>query len=96
MTYDEFLRQLGKAGLSIRAFADLLHMNPNSITNYAHATEVPDHLAVIAALMGEMGEQKIDFRQVLSRIELKSKKPRGSGGTGRFGGDRQQDLDLIP
>jgi transcriptional regulator with XRE-family HTH domain len=95
MSYDEFLRQLGKAGLSVREFAGLLRMNPNSVSNYAHTSEVPDHLAVIAALMGEMGEHRLDFRTVLSRIELRSKKPRGGAGPGRFGGDRQQDLDLL-
>ena len=96
MKYDEFLRQLGKAGLSIREFADLLRMNPNSVSNYAPTGEVPDHLATIAALMGEMGEHRLDFRKVLGRIELRSKKPRGSAGPGRFGGDRQQDLDFVP
>lgn len=96
MSYEEFLRQIGKAGLSIREFAELLRMNPNSVSNYAHTGEVPDHLAVIAALMGEMGEQQIDFRKVLGRIELRAKRPRGNAGPGRFGGDRQQDLDLLP
>jgi len=58
-------------------------MNPNSVTNYAKSGEVPSHLAVIAALLGEMAERKIDFRTVLSKIEIEHKKPRG--GAGRFG-----------
>jgi len=32
------------------------------VTNYAKSGEVPSHLAVIAALLGEMAERKIDFR----------------------------------
>ena len=35
MTYDEFQRQIGKAGLTIREFADLVKMHRNSVTNYA-------------------------------------------------------------
>lgn len=91
MYYDEFQRQLGKAGVTIREFATLIKMNRNSVTNYAKSGEVPSHLAVIAALLGEMAERKIDFRDVLSKIEIEPKKPRG-GGTGRFGGIKQDDL----
>ncbi|WP_411726883.1 XRE family transcriptional regulator [Methyloglobulus sp.] len=91
MNYDEFQRQLGKAGVTIREFATLIKMNSNSVTNYAKSGEVPSHLAVIAALLGEMAERKIDFREVLSKIEIEPKKPRG-GGTGRFGVIKQEDL----
>jgi len=92
MNYDEFQRQLGKAGLTIREFAALIKMNRNSVTNYAKSGEVPSHLAVIAALLGEMAERKIDFRAALSKIEIEPKKPRGGGNTGRFGGIKQDDL----
>ena len=34
MPYEEFHRLIGKAGLSIKEFAELLGMRPNSITNY--------------------------------------------------------------
>lgn len=91
MYYDEFQRQLGKAGVTIREFATLIKMNRNSVTNYAKSGEVPSHLAVIAALLGEMAERKIDFRDVLSKIDIEPKKPRG-GGTGRFGVIKQEDM----
>ena len=96
MPYEEFIRQLGKAGLSVRAFAELIGMNRNSVSNYARTGEVPAHLAVIAALMGEMGEHNLNFRAVLERIDLEPKKPRGGSRRGRFGGDRQSDLDFGP
>lgn len=85
MIYEEFRRQLGKAGLTAKDFAELVKLNSNSITNYAKSGEVPSHLAVIAALLGEMAERKIDFRDVLSRIEIEPNKPRGAG----FGGSKQ-------
>lgn len=92
MTYDEFQRQIGKAGLTIRQFAELVKMNRISLSNYGKKGEVPSHLAVIAALMGEMADRKIDFREVLSRIDIVPKKPRGAGMQGKFGGDKQEEL----
>ncbi len=89
MNYEEFRRQLGKAGLTAKSFAELVKLNSNSITNYAKSGEVPSHLAVIAALLGEMAERKIDFRDVLSRIEITPNKPRGAG-IGKFGGKQNE------
>jgi len=92
MTYDEFLRQIGKAGLTIRQFAELTKMNRISLSNNKKKGHVPSHLAVISVLLGEMAERKIDFHAALSGIDIIPKKPRGAGMNGRFGGDRQPDL----
>ena len=94
MTYEAFLKSLGRAGLSVRAFADLVGMKPNSVSNYARMGEVPRHLAVIAALCGEMNVCGIDYQRVVSRIGAEPKKPRGAAKLGRFGGDRQEQLEL--
>lgn len=94
MTYEEFSRQLGKAGLTVREFAELIKMHPNSITNCRKKGDVPSHLAVTVALMGELAERHVNFRDVLLKIEITSKKPRGAG-KGKFGGNKQNDLDLF-
>lgn len=94
MTYEEFQRQVGKAGLTMKAFAALICMNPISLSNYARQGDVPAHLAIIAALLGEMADKGLDYRAVLVRLELTAKKPRGAGRPGRFGGSRQSPLDL--
>ncbi len=93
MNYQEFQRHVSKAGLKIHELADLLKMNRSSISNYAKKGEVPAHLAVIAALLGEMKEKEIDFQQVISRIEFAAKSPRGAGHN-KFGGNKQQSLEL--
>lgn len=95
MTYDEFLRQLGKAGLTVREFAALVKMNRNSVTNCAQRGGVPSHLAVIVTLMAEMAEHRVDFRQALSELEIGPKKPRGAATKGRFGGSRQAVLPIT-
>ena len=94
MTYDEFKRQLGKAGLNISQFAKLIKQTPNSITNYASHAEVPPHLAIISSLMGDMADAGLDFKKTLSKIEIRANKPRGGAKKGKFGGSRQEMLNL--
>jgi hypothetical protein len=94
MTYDEFRRQIGKAGLTVKEFAELIKQTPNSITNYAKQDEVPPHLAIIAALMADMAEAGSDFRATLTRIQFDASKPRGGATRGRFGGSKQINLQL--
>jgi hypothetical protein len=94
MTYADFQAELTRAGLTVRAFAELVAMNPNSVSNYARANEVPTHLALIAALIGEMGARGVDFRAVIAKVELTPKRARGRARRGSFGGDPQVPLDL--
>lgn len=68
MTYTEFRRLLGKAGLTAKEFAGLLSLHPNSITNYSSQGEVPLHFAVIVTLMSDMAEQGLDFRSSIFSI----------------------------
>ena len=94
MPYAEFLSELVRAGLSVRAFADLIGMNPNSISNYARGGEVPAHLALIAVLVAELSTQGIDYRRAIAKVDITLKKPRGGARQGHFGGDPQNSLDL--
>jgi transcriptional regulator with XRE-family HTH domain len=94
MSYTDFLLELERARLSIRAFAELMGMNPNSISNYARNGELPTHLALIAVLVAELDSHGLDYRQAIAKVEVAPKKPRGGACRGRFGGDRQISLDL--
>lgn len=92
MTYGEFQRHIGKAGITLKEFASLIRINRGSLSNLSKKGQVPSHLAVIAALLGEMKDKGIEFEEVLSRIDIAPKKARGAGKEGRFGGDKQGDL----
>lgn len=94
MTYADFIKELGRASLTVRAFADLVCMHRNSVSNYARSGEVPNHLGLIAALLAELHTRGIDYRPVIERVAPASKKPRGRGKAGQFGGDPQQQLEL--
>lgn len=96
MPYSEFTAELAKIGLSVRAFAELIGMNPNSISNYAREGELPSHLAQIALLMVGVSELGGSYRDIMSRVAPTMKKPRGAARRGRFGGDRQTSMDLRP
>lgn len=83
MDYEEFRRHLGKAGLTNKAFAELLSINEKSITNMAQKPEIPNHYAVIALLMGELADNGIEFKEKVLNLELKLAKPRGKGFTSK-------------
>lgn len=94
MVYAEFISRLERIGLTVRGFAELIGMNPNSISNYARKGELPSHLALIAVLVVAVGEMGGDYRHIISSVGVTPKKPRGSGRRGQFGGDRQTRLEL--
>ena len=94
MSYSDFIAKLQRIGLSVRAFAELIGMNPNSLSNYARGGELPAHIALIAVLVVAVGEMGGDYRQVMSKVVLTPKKPRGRARRGRFGGAPQQDMEF--
>ncbi len=93
MPYSEFLVELERAGLSVRSFAELIGMNPNSITNYAGRGELPQHIALVAVLVAEMATRGLNYRHAIAKV-APTRKPRGAARRGHFGGDRQANLDL--
>lgn len=71
MDYEELKRQIGKAGLTNKAFAELIGINPNSVTNFKR-TKVPSNIAIIAVLMAEMKEHGVDFEIPIKNIKDKN------------------------
>lgn len=87
MTYQEFLKQLDKAEMSIKEFAHLIKRTPNALTNYASKGEVPAHIAIIATLCAHMHLAGYDYRGVIAGIDFAGMKPREDGVKG-FRGNR--------
>jgi len=69
MPYTEFQRLVGKAGLSIKEFAALLDMKPNSMTNYSKQGVAPTHIAVIVALISTMKDEGLDFYPIFEKVK---------------------------
>lgn len=75
MDYDELVRNIGKASLTIKEFAKLIKANPNSITNLSNK-KVPKNLAIIAVLLGELVNKKIDYKPLFKKMDLEPQKAR--------------------
>ena len=95
MPYADFLAEVERAGMTVRGFAELIGMNPNSITNYAKRGDLPQHIALVIVLVAEMAAHGIDYRTIIAKV-APTRQPRGATRRGRFGGDRQINLDLQP
>ncbi|MDC4790569.1 XRE family transcriptional regulator, partial [Acinetobacter baumannii] len=67
--YSEFQRLIGKAGLTIKVFAEFLRMNTNSITNYHKVGIVPSHIAIIISLISTMKDKGLDFYEVFEKLK---------------------------
>ncbi len=65
--YQELKRQIGKAGLNNTSFAELIKIHPKSVTNFK-TNGVPNHISIIAVLIAEMAERKIDFKKIINEI----------------------------
>jgi len=81
MTYLEFKRHVGKAGLSIDDFSSLLGVRPASVSNYSKKGRVPTPYAVIAVLLGDAADQGTDPIKVLARYGVRTK---GAGSLSRL------------
>lgn len=92
--YEDFIMELNKAGLTVRRFANLMGMQPNSVSNNKKTGEIPMHLAVIASLLAELSSRSIDYIPIFDRLEPSRKKPRGAAKSGKFAGDPQGVLEL--
>ena len=76
MNYVELTRNIAKAGLDIKEFAELIKANPNSITNLKSKKKVPKNIGIIAVLLGEMKEAKLPFKDYLNSLKLEEQKAR--------------------
>ena len=76
MNYDELIRNIGKAGLDIKEFAELIKANPNSITNLKSKEKMPKNLVIIAVLLSEMKEAQLPFKTCLNKLNLEEQKAR--------------------
>jgi len=94
VTYDDFIIELNRARLSVRRFAELMSMQPNSVSNNKKKGDVPVHLAVIASLLAEMASCDIDYAPIFERLKPDRKKSRGAARTGKFAGNPQGMLEF--
>lgn len=93
MDYEEFVRNIGKAGLNIKKFAVLMQMSESSITNLKNKSTVPKHLAVIVTLLGHIKDKKLDFIDLFDNLDIKPQKYRIKDKFGGIRGRKKKTID---
>lgn len=76
MNYEELTRNIAKAGLDIKEFAELIKANPNSITNLKSKEKIPKNIAIIAVLLGEIVDKGLEYKHFFEKLDLKEQKAR--------------------
>lgn len=77
MTYDELAFYIHNSGMSIKEFADLLNMQPNSITNLKkEGTPIPKLLFAVALLVYKVNQLGGNAREALKPFEFEKIKPK--------------------
>lgn len=83
MNYREFKRNIGKSGLTLNEFAQLLKMSTNSVTNLSKKEKVPKNLAIIATLLGEMADKGVEYKHLFENMDIEQQKSRVQGAFGK-------------
>jgi len=68
MTYTDLQIELLEIGLSIKDLANLLGMNPNSITNYKRTKVIPLNLAITISLISYLKKQALPQKILLMKL----------------------------
>lgn len=68
MNYQDFKNCIRRSGLGLKEFANLLGMNPRSISNYSKPGVVPGHLAVIALMAMELKRRDVDLDCLFAKL----------------------------
>ncbi len=76
MNYEELTRNITKAGLDIKEFAELIKANPNSITNLKSKEKMPKNIVVIAVLLGEIVDKGLEYKYLFEKLDLEEQKAR--------------------
>ena len=71
MTYTDLQIELLEIGLSIKDLANLLGMNPNSITNYKRTKVIPLNLAITISLISYLKKTGITPENIINEIKKK-------------------------
>ena len=79
MTFIDFKKLLLDAELTIPKFTELIKVSEKNIQAYKKKKEVPNTIATVAAYIKKMNKEGMDFKTLVSDLELKQKEKKGSG-----------------
>jgi len=79
MTFIEFKKSLLDAEITLPKFSKLIKVSEKNIQSYKKKGEVPNTIAVIATCFVKLHQEEIDYRELISLLELTAKTKSGAG-----------------
>ena len=79
MTFIEFKKTLLDAEISLPKFSKLIQVSEKNIQSYKKKGEVPNAIAALVTCFASMHDQGLDYRTIISSLELKAKTKKGAG-----------------
>lgn len=79
MTFIDFKKLLLDAELTIPKFTALIKVSEKNIQAYKKKKEVPNAIAAIAACFAKMHQEGLDYKTLMTDLDLKKKEKKGSG-----------------
>lgn len=79
MTFIEFKKLLLDAEITLPKFSKLIKVSEKNLQSYKKKGEVPNTIAVIAAAFACFQKEGIDYRTLVTALELKAKTKKGAG-----------------
>jgi len=79
MTFIEFKKHLLDAEISLPKFSKLIKVSEKNLQSYKKKGEVPNPIAVSVACFVAMKKAGIDYKEVVTDLDLKAKTKAGAG-----------------
>ena len=79
MTFIEFKKTLLDAEISLPKFSKLIQVSEKNIQSYKKKGEVPNAIAALVTCFASMHHKNIDYRTIISDLDLKAKTKKGAG-----------------
>lgn len=79
MTFIEFKKLLLDAEISLPKFSNLIKVSDKNIQSYKQKGEVPNTIAAIATCFAKLHQENIDYRQLITQLNLNKKTKKGAG-----------------
>lgn len=79
MTFIEFKKNLLDAEISLPKFSKLIKVSEKNLQSYKKKGEVPNPIAVAVTCFVEMKKAGLDYREIVTKLNLKAKTKEGVG-----------------
>lgn len=79
MTFIDFKKLLLDAEITLPKFAELIKVSEKNIQAYKNKGEVPNAIAVTVKCLAKFNEMGIDYKELVSDLDLKQKRKKGAG-----------------